>query len=628
MLQNIRKNLKGTIAMVIITLMIIPFAITGIDSLLTGGGVQYLAEVNGERISAADVQVQVNQQKRRLLMTMGDNIDPSMLDDQLLVGPALDQIIQKSLLMQAARDYGLAVPEQLLVDFIGDMDVFKIDGQFDPVRFRQIVSDQGYTPAGFQQALREDLVVTQLRLGLAGSTFATGHEIERLARIEQEQRDLRYMVLPLDKFRTDAEITDVDVAAWYEANQDQYMTEETVTLSYIELTRDDFTRPVDEDRLREVFEIEKSAYQRPEERRVSHILITPADDEDDAAVLARIASVQARLEGGEDFAAVAGDLSDDIGSAAAGGDLGFTDGSLFPEEMETAIAELDLDQVSAPVETDAGFHLIKLTEFRDGESVSFEDVRGELEERLAAEEASRELVKTVEKLRDLAFNAEDLADPAAELELEVERSAPITRDQSDGLFADPRLIAAAFSSDVITEGYNSEVVEIDTEHFVVLRAEEHRLPELKSLETVRDGIVADLRDEAARQNIRDTAGELLAQLRTAEGASIESLAQAGGYEWQVELATTRSNPAAPDSLLRRAFQLPAPEEGQTTFEYVQNAEGDIELFELVKVIPGNAETIGEGQRRLIERQLIGEYGRQADEYFQQQLRSDADITRS
>ena len=163
------------------------------------------------------------------------------------------------------------------------------------------------------------------------------------------------------------------------------MTEETVTLSYIELTREDFTSPVDEERLREVFELEKSAYQRPEERRVSHILITPGDDEDEAAVLARIATAQATLDGGEDFAAVASDLSDDIGSAAAGGDLGFTDGSFFPEEMETAIAELSLDQVSTPVETDAGFHLIKLTELRDGESVSFEDVRGELEQRLAAE---------------------------------------------------------------------------------------------------------------------------------------------------------------------------------------------------------------------------------------------------
>ncbi len=625
MLQNIRKNLKGTIATVIIVLMIIPFAITGIDSLLTGGGIQYMAEVNGERISAQDVQLQINQQKRRLLMTMGDDIDPSMLDDQLLAGPALEFMIQKSLMMQAARDYGLAVPEQLLVDFIGEMEVFKIDGQFNPVRFRQIVSDQGYTPAGFQQALREDLTVTQLRLGLAGSTFATGRDVERLAGIEQEQRDIRYMVLPLEKFRTDADVTDTDIEAWYQQNQDSFMTEETVTLSYIELTRDDFFEPVAEDRLREVFELERGSYQQPEERRVSHILVSPGDGESEAELLARVAAAQARLES-EDFASVASELSDDVGSATVGGDLGFTDGTFFPDPMEAAIAELGLDEVSAPVETDAGVHLIKLTELRDGKALSFEEVRGELEQRLQGEEASRVLIKTVEQLRDLAYNAESLAEPAEELELVVERSDAITRNQSEGLFADPRLVAAAFSEDVISEGYNSEVVEIDTEHFVVLRVEEHSLPALKPLETVRDGIVADLRDEMAREQIRRTATALLRSLR--DGASIESLAQEGGYQWQVELATTRSNPAVPDSLLRRAFQLPAPAEGQTTFEYVQNGEGDIELFELVEVVRGQGGTVGEGQRSLIERQLIGEYGRQADEYFQQQLRSSADITRS
>ncbi len=625
MLQNIRKNLKGTIATVIIVLMIIPFAITGIDSLLTGGGIQYMAEVNGERISAQDVQLQINQQKRRLLMSMGDDIDPSMLDDQLLVGPALEYMIQKSLMMQAAREYGLAVPEQMLVDFIGDMEVFKIDGQFNPIRFRQIVADQGYTPAGFQQALREDLTVTQMRLGLAGSTFATGREVERLAGIEQEQRDIRYMVLPLEQFRSDADVTDADIEAWYAQNQDSFMTEETVTLSYIELTPEDFFRPVSEDRLREVFEIEQSSYQQPEERRVSHILISPADGESEVDVLARVATAQARLEA-EDFASVAAELSDDVGSAAVGGDLGFTDGSFFPDAMEDAIVELTLEEVSAPVETEAGVHLIKLTELRDGKALSFEEVRGELEQRLQGEEASRLLIKTVEQLRDLAYNAESLAEPAAELELAVERSDAISRNQSEGLFSNPRLVAAAFSDEVINEGYNSEVLEIDTEHFVVLRVEEHSLPELKPLDTVRDGIVADLRDEMAREQIRRTANELLAELRG--GASIESLAQAGGYQWQVELAANRSNPAVPDSLLRRAFQLPAPAEGQTTFEYVQNGEGDIELFELVEVVEGDAGAVGEGQRSLIERQLIGEYGRQADEYFQQQLRSSADITRS
>lgn len=625
MLQNIRKNLQGNIAKIIIAIIVVPFALVGIDALLAGGGVQYVAEVNGQRISAVDLQQEVNQQKRRLLMRMGDDIDPAMLDDQLLSGPALEFIIQKALLLQATDSYGMAVPDSAVADFIGEMEVFRTGDRFDEVLFRQIVSDQGYTPAGFYQALREDMLMTQLRSGVAGSTFATPQEVETLARINQEQRDIRYMVLPLAGFRSDAEVTDADVQAWYDSHGDDFMTEETVTLSYVELTRDAFNEPVEEQALREAFEAEKGSWERAEERQVSHILITPADGESEDAVQARVDAVLARLES-EAFADVAAELSDDVGSANLGGDLGYTDGSLFPEEMEAAIAQLQLDQVSDPVQTEAGWHIIKLTALRDGASKSFEEARGELEARLQRDQASKALVKTVEDLRDLVFNAEDLAGPAGELGLEVVRSEPVSRQQASGLFSNPRLLAAAFSRDVLEEGFNSEVIEVDNEHFVVLRVAEHKLPELKPLDAVRESIVARLRDEAARESIRETAKSLLQQLR--EGASIEDLALANDFEWQVELASTRNNPALSNSLLRRVFELPAPAQGESVFEYVQGAEGDIEVFELVEVIAADPASLAKGQRQLIERQLVNEHGQQADQAFQQQLRASADIIQS
>ena len=315
-----------------------------------------------------------------------------------------------------------------------------------------------------------------------------------------------------------------------------------------------------------------------------------------------------------------------MGSANLGGDLGYTDGSLFPEEMEAAIAGLEPEQVSSPVQTDAGWHIIKLTGLRGGATITFDEARAELEARLQRDEASKVLVKTVEDLRDLVFNAEGLAGPASELGLEVRSSEPVSRGQASGLFSDPRLLAAAFSQDVLEEGFNSEVIEVDNEHFVVLRVAEHKLPELKPLDSVRESIVARLRDQAARESIRETARSLLEQLRG--GASIEDLALADGYEWQVELASTRNNPALSDSLLRRAFELPAPPEGTTVFEYVQGAEGDIEVFELVEVVPGEAASLAEGQRQLIERQLVNEHGQQADQAFQQQLRAAAEITQS
>lgn len=626
MLRNIRKNLQGTIAKVIVAIIVVPFALFGIESLLGGGGVQYVAEVNGERVSAMELQQQVNQQKRRLLMTLGDNIDPAMLDDQMLSGPALEFIIQKMLMMQAADGYGMGVSDRRLGSFIADMEVFQQNGNFDPALFRRVVSDQGYTPSGFQEALRDDLVMTQLRSGIAGSTFATSAEVDLMARIRQQRRDIRYMVLPLEQFRSNAQLSDEDIQTWYDQNQAEYLTEESVDLAYIELSPEDFRAPADEDQLRELYEEERDAFVQAEERRVSHILFAEQADESEEAYSLRIEAARERLAGGADFAELAAEVSDDVGSAAIGGDLGYTSGEVFPPDMEEAIAALSAGSVSGPVETDAGVHLILVSEVREGKTRSFDEVRGELESRVQDQQASLELVKTVESLRDLVFNAEGLADPAAELELQLDRENNVTRSQSEGLFANSRLIAAAFSSEVLNDGYNSEVIEIDAEHFVVLQVIEHREPALRPLADVRDSITASLREEVARDAIRKQARTLLQSLR--DGASVEELALENDYDWQVELATDRNNPSVPPALLRRAFELPEPQADDSVFEFVQNSEGDIELFELVRVVPGMLDELNAGQRQLIERQLINEYGQRTDEYYQEALRGRADISRS
>ena len=289
MLQNIRKNLKGTIAYIIVGIIIVPFALFGVESLLFDGGNSDVAEVNGQGISAIELQQQINQQKRRLLMSLGDRIDPSMLDDQMLMGPALEFMIQKLLMMQAAERYDLAVGDDRVGAVIGEMDVFKTGGNFDFNLFQRVVSDQGYSPAGFQQALREDMLINQLRSGIAGSSFATPAEIEQLAQIQQQRRDVRYTILPLEQFRTDAEITDEQVQAWYEENSAQFMTEESLRLAYIELTVDDFRGPIDEADVRELYDIQKDAYVQAEERQVAHILLTQGEDEEDSAFEGRVA---------------------------------------------------------------------------------------------------------------------------------------------------------------------------------------------------------------------------------------------------------------------------------------------------------------------------------------------------
>ena len=359
MLQNIRANSKGTLAKIIIGLIVISFSIFGIESLLVGGGSNAVAEINGEELSPAEVQQTVNLQKRRLLSMLGDKADPALLDDDRLAAQAIESLIERKLLVQAARELGLVVSDSTVGAIIGGMEQFQVDGQFSAPLYQNSLASAGYTPAMFQRSLREDVLLTQLRAGLSASEFATPSELGAAATVTAEKRDIRYLTLPLASFRQSVQVSDADIRAYYEANSDEFMTRESVDISYIELTAEAFYQPVSEERLREAFATARQDGQYQTESRVAHILLEQGDDESDAEFAARIAEARAAVRDGTPFGEAAAAYSDDVGSAGSGGNLGFTAGDTFPEAMEEAITALAPGEVSAPVETEAGTHLIK-----------------------------------------------------------------------------------------------------------------------------------------------------------------------------------------------------------------------------------------------------------------------------
>ena len=351
------------------------------------------------------------------------------------------------------------------------------------------------------------------------------------------------------------------------------------------------------------------------------------EDESDTDLQIRIEQVVAELEQGDrSFAELARTYSQDLGSANFGGELGFTSGDSFPAEIEAAVAALAVDEISAPVASDAGWHLLKVTDIRAGKAIDFAEVRGGLELRLQQEKAQRELVKIVEELRDQVFNAEDLAEPAANLELELHTGTEISRNQQQGLFSDARLLSAAFSKEVVQDGYNSEVIELDAGHYVVLRVAEHRPPSVKPLLEVRGEVLAAMTEELSRQRIVEQADALLSRLQT--GASIEELALENGFTWQVELAAKRDNRNVPASMLARAFTLPVPEGAASTFDYVQTSDGDIEMFELVRVTAGNSNALAPERHRQLSGRMLQEGSSAADTHYQKALTEQADIVRS
>jgi peptidyl-prolyl cis-trans isomerase D len=556
MLQTMRQSTQSTAAKVIIGLIVLSFAAFGLETLLPSGAGTSVAEVNGEEITPFALQEAITQQKRQLISILGEDIDPALLDDERLRPRALDSLVQRALLLQKTAALQLVASGAQVSQSITSIEAFQFNGEFSPDAYKSVLANAGYTLERFRRAQADDIVLAQLQAAISESEFVTAIELSATANVMAEERDVRFLVVPDNTLLDDSALSDDALRAFYTDNESLFFTQERLIVDYIELNPDDFDVVVDDAVVREQYEAVKDEYQVSQQTRVSHILLMQNEEETDQDFANRLLTVTNQLNDGVDFADVAAALSDDLGSAAMGGELGFTDGTTFPDAMEEAIAKLVLPgDISAPVETDAGTHIIRLEERIDGTSVSYETVKAELRASIEAAEAERALLIAVEELRDAAFNAADLSGPADALGVTVLRSDAFTVEAGQGVFSDARLRAAAFAEDVKVDGNNSDVLELAERRFVVVRVHEVRPPQTAPFREVETEVIELLRSElqtAALSEIRTAAQDALEG-----GETLEQVAQTLGLDWRVELAATRLVSQLPRPVLDAAFSMTA-----------------------------------------------------------------------
>jgi peptidyl-prolyl cis-trans isomerase D len=508
-----------------------------------------------------------------------------MLDDERLQPRALDSLIQRALLLQKSTELKLVASDAQIAKSITSVAAFQLNGMFSPDAYKSVLANAGYTPERFRRAQAEDIVLTQLQTAVNQTEFTTPLELSAIANLIAEERDVRYMMIPDKDLVSDDDLSMDALQQYYRDNEAAFFNPEQVVVDYILLEGSDFEVSVDEALVKEQYEAVKDEYEVSEQARVSHILLIQADDEPDAAYAQRIADAAERLGRGEDFADLAADISDDLGSASLGGELGFTDGTAFPDQMESAIADLVAPgEISPAVQTDAGTHFIRLEERIAGDAVDYESVREELRASIEAAEVERTVLLAVEELRDLAFNAADLNGPAEALDARVLQSEPFSLDEGVGLFADERLRELAFSDDVKEAGNNSEVLELSGQRFVVVKVREVRVPQVAPFgevrKVVRAGLKADLESAALAKVTAD------AEAMLAAGEPLEAVANALELEWRVELASTRLASQLPRTVLDAAFTMP---QGQANALRRVALPGEgYALVQLVRVTPGDA----------------------------------------
>ena len=464
--------------------------------------------------------------------------------------------------------------------------------------------------------------MSQLTGAIGQSVFVTDKELQDVARIVSQKRSFRYLLIPSDQVTDEMVISDELINSYYEENISTFQTENSVKLAYIELKTEDFYQEVDPEVLTEAYDAELESYKASEERRVSHILVELTDQRDEESALALLGEIKARLALGESFSELAKEFSEDLASAQFDGDLGYTSGETFPDAFELALVNLELNQVSDPVKTEAGYHLIKATEIKSVESPSFEERRPFLENRIQTAAAETELVKVVENLRDLVFNSEGLAGPAEELGLSLSESDLFGRSTAAGVLANSQVIAAAFSADVLEEGNNSEVIELAPDHFIVVNVAEHQPPRAKELSEVKDEIVAELTRQASVDRILALANEAVTELKT--GTTYEALGQKLGYEWLVEQSVSRNSVTTNREVLARAFEL-SPE--STSEHHVQALRnGDVVIIQLKDVVDGDWQELRDAERQSLTAELNRNATNQSLKRYLELLRESAEIT--
>ncbi len=627
MLEFIRKRATGWVAWGIVILISVPFALWGINQYFTPVSDLSVAKVNGTEIELREVQRAFQEQRSRLRQMLGPELAAS-IDEGLVRQQTLDQLIRDQLMLLAAAGAGLRIGDVQLALQIQSQETFRSDGRFSPERYESFLRQQGYSPGGFEEIMRQSLLSGQIANGLANSTFVTETELARMRALQGQQRSFRTLQVPVSGF-TDVPISEEAISSRYEENKAAYATPEQVVVEYLEISRPRIAAgiPVDESELRSLYQARQANYVTPEQRKASHILLSVPSDADESAVedaRKKILNIRRQIESGASFETVAKEQSDDPGTAQNGGDLGFIARGVMDPAFESAAFSLPVGELSDPVRTDFGFHLIKVTEIREQRIRDFEQVKSQLKTEHQNEQADFVFSEQVERLATLVFeHPESLEIPAEILGLEAKVSTPFGRQGAPaGIGSNPRVVSAAFSDDVLRVGNNSEVIELGNGVVVALRVKNHEPSAPRPLDEVRDQIAQELKREAAREKAMDTGRSLLERLRN--GESPERVAASADVQWSEPVTLSRQSGETDPGLRALVFRMPRPEQQARSYAGRPLPDGGFEIVALQSVTPGPAEGEGDAAEEL-RRSLAAAYGSATLEEYARALRDKAEI---
>jgi peptidyl-prolyl cis-trans isomerase D len=594
MLQRIRDRISGWFAAVFLGAIAVVFIFWGIqfESSLTTAA----ATVNGEDIPAPVIRQAWQDRQTELQRAVRDELSPEVIKTEQ--EKLLDDYITRELLVQRANESGYRVSDRELAEAIQRIPALQVDSVFSRDRYAALLRQQGRTEPDFEREFRRDLETTQLQNAIALSGFVTPGELARRVALEAETREVAYAVVPAARFAGEVQPTPADIDAYFDKNKSQFMTQETLALQYLQVSLADIAAGVQvtEEGLRQYYD--ETAADRnavPERRRASHILIETGSDP--AQAKAKAEALLARAKAGEDFAQLARANSDDPGSKDAGGDLGWAPREAYVKEFSDAVFAMAKGEIRGPVQTQFGFHILRLDDIEQPHVRSFDEVRAELEPEFRREQAQSAFYEKSQLLADEAFAVLTELEPVAtKLGLPLQTVEGFTRQGGGTLGNDRKLIEAAFSDEVLQERQNSQPITVGDDKVVVLRVTDHKTPQQRPLAEVRDEILARLREDQSRAAAASAAQALVARINA--GESLATVAASVGAQPAAAQPVTRRGPTAVDAppmvpeLVKAAFGAPRPASGKSSTGVATLASGDSAVFVVSAAQPGTLAALG------------------------------------
>lgn len=624
MLEKIRESAQGPWAMIVIGLIVLSFVFAGVGSYLTGSTQVAAALVNGEEISANSVERAYQNERARIEEQFGEGVAALFANPDYLADfrrGVLDRLIGEKLIEQKAIELGLRVSDEQILNTIRNMPEFQVGGAFNNQRFQAIIQQAGFQPNSFRDYMRTEMTRDQFGRSIIGTEFSLENEVSSTNALQSQLRDIQVVTVSASDFSADVSVDAGEIAEYYQTNIDRYDTEERVALSFVELKADDLIAEtsVEEDELTDFYALNQGNYLTEEERRVSHILVEFGDDK--AVALQTANNILVKVERGDDFAELAKTDSADTFSAENGGDLDFFGRDIMDPNFEQAAFGLaSIGDTSEIVESEFGFHIIKLTDIKPEIVTPFDDVRDDIELTVQRDKAMELFFAKQQNMAELAFEIPDtLEDVAGDLGVSVQTTELFTQGTAPSSVNFPQVLAAGFSAELVEDLVNSDVLEISDEHVMVVRVREYEPQRTLALDEVEQAITSQLEAEKAQQAALDFADGLMLQLQ--DGNEITELLAERNLAWQKTEKLARFDSSIGTNVAQQAFTLGLNAgENITT---VARADGDVALIELLNVeTPEGVET---GELASLKQRLSSQMSQSNYAAFIATLRADADV---